>query len=246
MTAASSERPFRRIDADEVIATAARLAQRIRERFPDSGLSRVASELCAITLEAKSRAAWLRKPNWAMRGTAATLVTLLLVIVTATIARIGLPRRIETFQELVQVLESGINDVVFVGIAVFFVTSLETRRKRKRALDWIDELRSLAHIVDMHQLTKDPDQFRSDRVATPSSPNRSLTRAELTRYLDYASELLAVTSKVAALYAQDFGDAGLLAAVNEIENLTAGLARKIWQKIMILDAVAPSVQLPDD
>ncbi|MFN7956306.1 MAG: hypothetical protein U0610_31655, partial [bacterium] len=234
MTDAPVTRPLRRIDADEVIATAERLAQRIRERFPDSGLARVARELHAISVEAKERAVWLRAPNWLMRGVATLLVTLLLVIVIATLARIGLPRRIETFQELVQVLESGINDVVFVGIAVFFVTSLETRRKRKRALDWIDELRSLAHIVDMHQLTKDPDQFRRDRVATPSSPTRSLTRAELTRYLDYSSELLAVTSKVAALYAQDFGDAGLLAAVNEIENLTSGLARKIWQKLMVL------------
>ena len=33
-----------------------------------------------------------------------------------------------------------------------------------------------------------------------------------------------------------------LAAVNEIENLTNGLSRKIWQKIMIFDRIlAPSV-----
>lgn len=29
-----------------------------------------------------------------------------------------------------------------------------------------------------------------------------------------------------------------LAAVNELEDLTAGLSRKIWQKIMILDRIA--------
>ena len=54
-----------------------------------------------------------------------------------------------------------------------------------------------------------------------------------------------MTSKVAALYVQDFGDAGLLAAVNEIENLTSGLARKIWQKLMVLDAVAPAASNAD-
>jgi hypothetical protein len=39
------------------------------------------------------------------------------------------------------------------------------------------------------------------------------------------------------VYVQNFDDSVTLAAVNEIENLTAGLSRKIWQKIMILDRV---------
>jgi hypothetical protein len=30
-----------------------------------------------------------------------------------------------------------------------------------------------------------------------------------------------------------------LAAVNEVENLTNGLARKIWQKLMIVYAMGP-------
>ena len=44
-----------------------------------------------------------------------------------------------------------------------------------------------------------------------------------------------MTGKVAAIYAQDFRDAVVLSAVNEVENLTTGLSRKIWKKIMILD-----------
>ena len=36
---------------------------------------------------------------------------------------------------------------------------------------------------------------------------------------------------------QDFDDPVTLAAVNEIEILTNGLARKIWQKIMIFDRI---------
>lgn len=57
---------------------------------------------------------------------------------------------------------------------------------------------------------------------------------ELSRYLDYCSELLSLTGKVAALYVQDFQDPVVLAAVNEIEELTTGLSRKIWQKLMVL------------
>ncbi len=58
---------------------------------------------------------------------------------------------------------------------------------------------------------------------------------ELHRYLDYCSEMLALISKVGALYVQDFPDRAALDAVDQIENLATGLSRKIWQKIVILD-----------
>ena len=47
-----------------------------------------------------------------------------------------------------------------------------------------------------------------------------------------------LTSKIAALYVQYFDDRIALQAVNEIENLTTGLSRKIWQKVMILDTLS--------
>ena len=46
--------------------------------------------------------------------------------------------------------------------------------------------------------------------------------------------MLSVTSKIAALFVERFDDPVTLAAVNEIESLTAGLSRKIWQKISML------------
>jgi len=55
-------------------------------------------------------------------------------------------------------------------------------------------------------------------------------------YLDYCSEMLSLIGKLAALYVQKFDDPVALAAVNEVEDLTTGLSRKIWQKIMILNA----------
>lgn len=64
-----------------------------------------------------------------------------------------------------------------------------------------------------------------------------MTRFELARYLDYASEMLSLTSKIAALYVQYFDDRVALQAVKQIENLTTGLSRKIWQKVMIIDTL---------
>ena len=70
-----------------------------------------------------------------------------------------------------------------------------------------------------------------------SHPRRQLTPFELSRYLDYCSEMLSLTGKCAVLYVQGFDDDVALRAVNEIEDLTTGLSRKIWQKLMILYAL---------
>ena len=47
--------------------------------------------------------------------------------------------------------------MVLIGAAIFFLVTLETRVKRRRALAALHELRAIAHIIDMHQLTKDPE-----------------------------------------------------------------------------------------
>jgi len=127
--------------------------------------------------------------------------------------------------------------MVFIGAAVAFVTSWELRLKRRKALIAIHELRSMAHIVDMHQLTKDPERLLQGGPATPSSPRRTMSPFELGRYLDYCSELLSMISKTAAIYVQEFPDSVALDAVNEITSLTNGLSRSIWQKIMLLDRI---------
>jgi hypothetical protein len=46
--------------------------------------------------------------------------------------------------------------------------------------------------------------------------------------------MLSLTSKVAAVYVQRFDDGVALNAANDVEQLCSGLARKLWQKIMIL------------
>jgi hypothetical protein len=132
--------------------------------------------------------------------------------------------------------------VVFVGAAILFFVSWENRIKRNRALKAIHELRALAHIVDMHQLTKHPESC----FARPAPPaKRTLTPFELNRYLDYCSESLALISKIAALYVQDFQDTVLLDAVDDVEDLTAGLSRKIWQKITILENLGRTLPAPE-
>jgi len=115
---------------------------------------------------------------------------------------------------------------------------LERRWRRNQALRWIHELRSLAHVVDMHQLTKDPQHTGRARTHdTASSPKRTLTPYLLSRYLDYCSEMFSLIGKVAALYVQDLDDATVIASVSDVDQLTTGLSRKVWQKIVILHSL---------
>ena len=107
--------------------------------------------------------------------------------------------------------------LVSIGALFFFMFKLETLIKRKRALKALHELRAIAHVIDMHQLTKDPDRVLPGVVYlnTPGSPMTQLNSFELRRYLDYCTEMLSLTGKLAAVYVQNFDDEVALAAVNE-------------------------------
>jgi hypothetical protein len=127
-----------------------------------------------------------------------------------------------------------VNLLLLAGGAIWFLVTAEQRVKRRRTMRALYELRSFAHVIDMHQLTKDPTIVLGGGQPTSASPERRMSLFELSRYLDYCTEMLALIAKLAALYAGATQDENVISAVNEMENLTSDLGRKIWQKIMIL------------
>ena len=225
---------YRSLDISHIRTTAEALERRIGERFPDSGLRRVAADLLALTRDTSAKLADISRPRHDVRIGVGLLILLIVGVTLLTFGQLRWPATVGDATGFIQLLESAINDVVFVGIGIAFLITIEGRIKRGRALRDLHELRSIAHVVDMHQLTKDPDQFLLERRDTASSPERLMTPAELTRYLDYCSEMLSLTGKVAALYAQTLEDPVVLGAVNEVETLCTGLSSKIWQKIVLL------------
>ena len=52
--------------------------------------------------------------------------------------------------------------------------------------------------------------------------------------------MLALTAKLAALYAAETNDDQVMGAVNDVEDLASNLGRKIWQKIMIISQLDES------
>lgn len=227
---------YSQLDRAHLVSTVARLHERIRDRFPTAGLLAVASELQAIVERHAARSARIRRPVWRLRALSAGLLLTGLGVfgwLFATMRFAGKPPD-WNWADTLQTIEAALSMLFFLGAAGVYVASLELRSKRRRCLQALHELRALAHIVDLHQLTKDPDRALHPGHDTATSPERPLTPFLLTRYLDYCSEMLSLIGKVAALYAQDFPDPQAVAAVDDIEDLTTGLSRKIWQKIMIL------------
>jgi hypothetical protein len=223
---------YRTLDVERVLETIQQLERRIDDRFPGSGLRRVCGELEDIANETKNKLERIKRPNWWMRSGATLLIGAMVVLTIYGIATYEFKNEKFGLPDLVQMSEAGINDIVLIGAAIFFLFTVETRVKRTRVLKVLYELRSIAHVIDMHQLTKDPNRKQSQNTA--NSPKIELTPLQLTRYLDYCSEMLSITSKVAALYAQAIEDSVVLQTVNEVEDLTTSLSQKIWQKIMIL------------
>lgn len=229
---------YESLDAKEIVRTVERLVRRIEERFPDARLVGVARRLETVARESLARIDEIRRPNIGLRVGVGVLLFVVALVVVLTVPELRLNWKIQAVSELVETMEGLLGSLFFIGTGILFLVTFENRIKRGRALAVVHELRSLAHIVDMHQLTKDPEQIAALGPRTASSPERLMSDFELLRYLDYCSELLALISKVGALYVQRFADPVVLAAVDEIEDLTTGLSRKIWQKIMILDQVS--------
>ncbi len=228
--------PYRTLDAKRIVETAERLHRRVGERFPDSGLQTVSGELAALARESEASATAVARPIWWLRA-------LIGVTIAAGAVVFGLVGTVISFEspgkvgfDVVEGVEATINTLVLAGIGLVTLVRTEDRIKQKRVSKELHTLRSIIHVVDMHQLTKDPAVLTDGFKPTASSPKRTMTRTELERYLDYCSEMLSLTGKLAALYAQAVNDSVVAAAVNDIETLATNLSRKIWQKIMLLDS----------
>lgn len=234
---AEVSRNYTELNPKAILTTIDRLEKRIGERFPESGLRGVCQEFSQLAVLAEGACRHLRSPIWPVRISSIVAGALLLGLALWALVQLGknLTLAASDMTDLVQTSEAAINELIFLGLALFSLLSLETRLKRQSALRALHQLRSLAHVVDMHQLTKDPASLLKRTQETDSSPERNLSRPQLTRYLDYCAELLALIAKVAALFGQNTQDTVVLQAVNDIEQLTQGLSAKIWQKIMILD-----------
>ena len=230
---------YTELESKHILTTLNKLHDRILERFPKSGLSSVCAKCIKVAAEVDQLLRRIEKPIWFLRGLIWVTILLVLAIIIGIFSILFQQSSgINGWADILQASEAGVNDLNFLAIAIWFIDSLEKKAKRKAVLKSLHRLRSMAHVVDMHQLTKDPVKLIASKLlqtSTASSPERSMSAFELSRYLDYCSEMLSLISKMAALHALKENDSIVLEAVNDIEQLADGLSSKIWQKLSMLD-----------
>lgn len=239
------------LDSDKVVRTLELLEARIGARFPGAGLEGVAHQLVVEARRTAQQADAIARPFYMTR----VVIGLVMIVLAAVALQLwwlgggplmdwlsglaprGLQRAAFDPLGLAAGLEAMVNLVILGSLALWFLINSEARSKRKRTLQALHALRSFAHVIDMHQLTKDPTVVLAAGSTTAASPTRSMDQFQLTRYLDYCAEMLALIGKLAALYAARTQDPQIVAAVNDVESLCTDLGRKIWQKITILSAL---------
>jgi hypothetical protein len=226
----------RTLIASQILKTIDALHDRIYARFGERGLTKTCRDLQQIARRNAETAAKIGHPYIALRLLVYSIVAFGLYGIYSLYQYYAPDAQSEVgFGALffAQGLESLVNLAILCAGALFFVINFESRLKRRLALRGLHELRSLAHVIDMHQLTKDP---QSMLVAQPTraSPKRDLSPPQLMRYLDYCTEMLSLIAKVAALYGENFPNTAVMAAVNDVESLASSLSAKIFQKIHMI------------
>jgi hypothetical protein len=233
-------RTNRTLDPQKVIETIATLQKRITERFPGAGLVAVCGELLALAREDSVRARRIGRRHIFLRLLVFAVSVSGIALIVWILNQVDFSRTstaADNVYSVFQGIEALANMVVLMGAAIVFLITVEQRLKRRRALRALHELRAIVHVIDMHQLTKDPSAGVVVGGNTPSSPARTLKPYELSRYLDYCSEMMALASKIAVMFAQSFPDPVVTEAVSDVERIASGLSQKIWQKIMIIESL---------
>lgn len=226
---------YRTLDVEPIVDRIAHLRVRTEERFPRRGLVGVCRALEEVGRETPENLAWIRRPIVGLRlGVAFALLMLIAGGVVTARTLVLAPAELLQPADLVQVIDAVFNEIILVTGALVFLVRTERRVKQKRTLAALHGLRTLAHVIDTHQLTKDPDRAFGNVQPTASSPREDMTPDALVRYLNHCAEMLSLIGKLAALYAQNFDDAVVIAGVTEVEDLSLGLSHKIWQKIMVV------------
>ncbi len=225
----------RALDPEELVATMERLERRIRERLPDAHLTLFAGEIVEMVREAAERSTSLARPIHLLRLLVWVVILGALTVLGYALWDVRADWASDNLGDVLQSMEATISSAFFMGAAAVFLFTLEQRIKRRRAQAAMHELRGLAHVIDMHQLDKMPKDPSLVVYDTFSSPKSELSNYELSRYLDYCSELLAIVNKMGALYVRHLDDPDALAGVDGLQHLIDGLQQKIWQKMNLVD-----------
>ena len=219
-------RPYERhrLDPAKIVETAENLARGVGERLPASTLAGLAEELAAIAHATDERARQARRPIYAVRVGSVMAIGMAALGLWYLAKHIHARWEFGTITELFEATDAGFNLLVLLAGALWFCITIEARIKRKKALDFLGELREFIHVIDVTQLYYTPDLYRTDPATSHSSLNLDYT------YLLSCTQMLGVISNLAPLYTRGAAGDSILRTVSEIEMLADSITAKLHSK----------------
>ncbi len=129
-----------------------------------------------------------------------------------------------TITEVFEAADAAFNLLVLLAGALWFLITFENWIKRKKALEFIEELREFLHVIDVTQLYYTPVLYNSD----PGAP-RTAVSLDYTYFL-YCTQMLALISNLAPLYTRGAAGDSILRAASEVELLANAITVKLLSK----------------
>lgn len=214
-----------RLDPDRLELKIREVAARTRRAFPDRGLPDRLDDLAEMARDAAALAEQV-KGRSPLDFLLPAFVMLLLLGITGGIAttahfRIDVP---DSILDVVEPLDAAVNLGILLLTFGFLIYRILVERRRSRLLAMVHRIRSLVHLLDMIQLTKNLEP----------SEEAPLPLDDRIRYLDFCSQTASLAGKCAALLIANHPDPAVVSAVTEVEMVCAGIAQKIWAKIAVL------------
>jgi HAMP domain-containing protein len=220
-----------------VTATASKLVRRIDVRFGECELKRLATLVAATASNSHRRLNWPYRSGLGVKLLVWPGVLTALVGLAYGLSWLNLKVEVNSAVDFVQGLDALLGILVMLGAASWFFLTLGSRLVRSKLTKAVQELRALAHTVDLVQLDKDPDRLNwksSEITALSPSLGKANTAFLLGRYLDYCAELLSLIGKIGALYSEQVTDTTVLGELAELEKLTNQYRDNIGTKMSLI------------
>ena len=98
---------------------------------------------------------WIN-PNIYFRISFILLVIVSVAAIIYTLSLVSVNKQDLNLQNIISTSEPFLNEAVMIGAAFNLISKLENILKQKKILAALHQLSTIIHVIDMHQLTKDP------------------------------------------------------------------------------------------
>jgi len=217
-----------RLEPSRLIEAAERLDQAVRERLPNTHLAKLSGEILTIARETARRVKEAQRPIFRIRILSALALGTAVVGIVFIARHVQYRAEVENVSEVLEGIDAGFNILILLGGMLLYLTTLESRIKKRRVMENLHELKELLHLVDMNQLAHPPQLFAN----TSTDPTQAVGRDSF--YLIAHIRMFSLIGNLAAAYSQNVKDDSVLRMAGHIETMASGYTEKLWEMSNLL------------